>query len=639
MASPRFRHLARCLLLFAAAGAAAAPLVSGQQSGQIKSPERPSTLVVSVRLPDGSPLETPAMVNLYTFQGGAAGVGVFRYGTAEFTNLAPANYTLDIIAAGYQRVTETVQILTAGERQQISVSLIPESVRSLVAPAGSPILAPAAEREVTKALEDLRANKSADARKHLEKALRAAPAHPDVNYLWGMYYAQVKDFANAQLYWEKAVQISPHHVFSLAALAQLALQHSDYPKATDYLLRASEAAPSVWRYHERLAEAYLNQQQYEPAQVQALRALELGKERAADAQFVLARVFIYGNDPQAAAKALTRFLASQPAGPRAVEAQRLLDTLQRPAPSGSPSTPPDSKEVVVLATASLNQPPAVSVIAELMPPPKWMPPDVDESMPPVESATACPLQKIQEETGKRVSDFVDAVNRIAATESLDNEVIDRSGLPVRRASRAYSYVATVQQVRPGMYVMEEYRDGGMDLEHFPEHVATLGLTALVMAFHPIYQADYDLTCEGLSHWHGGLAWQVHFRQRADKPARLRSYRVSGRSYPIALRGRAWISADNFQLVSLETDLVAPLPQIQLHAEHIAVEYMPVKFASHHQELWLPESAEIFFDYGSHRMHRRHHFRDYMLFAVDEKQQISAPKLDADVASPSSPRQD
>jgi hypothetical protein len=57
--------------------------------------------------------------------------------------------------------------------------------------------------------------------------------------------------------------------------------------------------------------------------------------------------------------------------------------------------------------------------------------------------------------------------------------------------------------------------------------------------------------------------------------------------------------------------------------------MPVKFVSHHQELWLPESADIYFDYAHRRMHRRHHFRDYMLFAVDEKQQISPPKIEAD----------
>jgi tetratricopeptide (TPR) repeat protein len=606
------------LLLLAASGVLFVPLACSHQANQqMQGPERPASLVVSVRMPDGSPLDTPAVVNLNTFSGTSAGIGVFRSGIAEFTNLSPASYTLEIIAAGFQRVDENVQILNWGARQQLTISLTPESAPSSVSlPPGLPILAPNAEKEVTKALEDLRANKPDDARKHLEKASHLAPSHPDVSYVWGMYYAQVKDFAKAKLYWEKVVQISPRHVFSLAALAQLALQNSDYATATGYLLRASEAAPSAWRYHERLAETYLNQREYEEAQKHAQRALELGKERAAGTQFVLAEAFLHRNDPQAAIKALDAFLASQPSGPRAVEAQRLLDTLQKPE-----STAP--------APASTSRPPAVSLVADLMPPPTWMPPDVDDSMPAVEATAGCPLRKIQEEAGNRVSGFVDGVNRIAATESLDNEVIDHSGFPIRRASRSYSYVASVQQVRPGMYIMEEYRNGIMDLDQFPERIATLGLTALVMVFHPVYVGDYELACEGLSRWHGGLAWQVHFRQKPDKPARLRSYRVNSRSFSISLRGRAWISADNFQILSLETDLVSPVPQIRLRAEHIAVEYMPVKFVSHHQELWLPESAEIYFDYGNRRMHRRHYFRDYMLFAVDEKQQISVPHVEAD----------
>jgi len=620
------------LLLLVAAGVTCGPLAFSHQAKQhAQGAEEPSTLVVSVRMPDGSPLDIPAVVNLYTFSGTPAGLGVFRSGTAEFTNLSPASYTLEIVAAGYERLTQNVQIFARGERQQISVSLTPEPASLAASPApGSPILAPNAEKELAKALEDLRADKTEDARKHLEKVSQAAPSHPDVSYLWGMYYVQVKDFARAKTYWEKAVQISPRHAFSLAALAQVALQNSDYRTAIDYLLRASDAAPSSWRYHERVAEAYLDQKQYAEAQKHAQRALELGKERAAEAQFVLARAFLQRNDSQAALKALDAFVAAQPNGPRANEARRLLDNLRKPDLPAVPNATAASEERSPQQSASLT--------SELMPPPQWMPPDVDDSMPPVEQTAGCPLQKIQEEAGKRVSGVVDAVNRIAATESLENDVMDRFGFPVRHASRSYSYVASVQQVRPGMYTMEEYRDGEMNLDQFPERIATLGLTALVMVFHPDYVEDYDLTCEGLSRWHGGLAWQVHFRQRVDRPARLRSYRVNTRSYPVSLRGRAWIAADTFQVVSLETDLVSPVPQIQLRAEHVAIEYMPVKFVSHNQELWLPESADIYFDYAHRRMHRRHYFRDYRLFAVDEQQRISPPKTEgeADTAGVLSP---
>ena len=274
---------------------------------------------------------------------------------------------------------------------------------------------------------------------------------------------------------------------------------------------------------------------------------------------------------------------------------------------------------------------------ELFALPKWMPPDVDESVPAVEPGVACPLQEIQDETAKRVREFIDAANKITATEKLDNEVLDRSGFPAVRESRTYSYVASITEIRPNMLNVEEYRNGSMDPEIFPQHIATLGLPSLVLIFHPIYKDDYEVTCEGLSRRRGGLVWQVHFRQKSEKPSRLRGYRVGHILNPVSLRGRAWISADSFQVLSLETDIVSPIPEIRLKAEHLSLDYAAVNFRKDNQKLWLPENAELFFDFGGHRMHRRHHFSNYLLFSVDEKEKISAPKTNTDAdSSPSNP---
>jgi tetratricopeptide (TPR) repeat protein len=614
------------------------PLASAQLKGQSQQgmpqglPQSNSSLSVNVRLPDGSTLDRGVVINLYSFTGGFTGMGSNRGGHTEFSNIPVGRYTLEVVAAGYQKLTQSVDISIAGEHEQVDVTLTPESSAGTPSsPADAPILAPNAQKELSKGLEAIRENKLDEAKKHLDKLSKAAPANPDVNYLWGMYYLERKDLLQARSCWEKAIQIYPRHAFSLAALSQLALQRGDSPTAISYLGRAVEAAPSSWRFEERFAGAYLQHQEYEQAQKHAEHAIELGKERATEAPLILAKARAQLNLTQDAPKVSDAGPAQPPPGPLVVE------PLQMPGPLVAPATPAAALTIPALVVAQPSAPAAstiASIAADLVPPPKWMPPDVDESMSAVETGVACPLEKIQDETGKRVHEFIDAVNRISATESLYDEVIDRFGFPERHESRNYSYVASVAEIRPGMYDVEEYRNGTMALDIFPEHIATLGLTSLVMIFHPVYRDDYQVTCEGLSHWHGGLAWQVHFRQRPDKPARLREYRVGGQSFPISLRGRAWIAVDTFQVVSIETDVVAPIPQIRLKAEHTAIEYMPVKFASHNQELWLPESAELFFDFGGRRMHRRHHFRDYMLFAVDEKQKISAPKMEAE-ASPDS----
>jgi hypothetical protein len=202
---------------------------------------------------------------------------------------------------------------------------------------------------------------------------------------------------------------------------------------------------------------------------------------------------------------------------------------------------------------------------------------------------------------------------------------------------------SLQQTRPGYYKVEEYRNGKTGQDIFPDHLAMFGLTSLVMIFHPAYRDEYEFECEGLSRWHGGKAWQVHFRQRLDKPARVRGYRVGNQTFSLALRGRAWIAVDTFQILNLETDLVSPVPQIPLNAEHISIQYAPVQFHTSKKELWLPQNAELYVDFDVRRVHRSDHFSDYMLFSVDENERISAPPPQSEPdstppAQPNSPRQ-
>jgi hypothetical protein len=136
-----------------------------------------------------------------------------------------------------------------------------------------------------------------------------------------------------------------------------------------------------------------------------------------------------------------------------------------------------------------------------------------------------------------------------------------------------------------------------------------------------------MTCEGLGRSKGQAAWQIYFRQRPDKPSVIRSYQVGGTNgpvYPVPLKGRAWIAADTFQIVRLETDILNPLPEIRLAADHAAIEYGPVEFRSRGLAMWLPQTAEVFYDWRGRRGHRRHNFGNYLLFSIEDKQQITVP---------------
>ena len=56
----------------------------------------------------------------------------------------------------------------------------------------------------------------------------------------------------------------------------------------------------------------------------------------------------------------------------------------------------------------------------------------------------------------------------------------------------------------------------------------------------------------------------------------------------------------------------------------AVEYGPVPFQKKNTLLWLPKSAEIYFDFRKHRYYRRHSFDHYMLFSTDTNEKTNEP---------------
>ena len=258
---------------------------------------------------------------------------------------------------------------------------------------------------------------------------------------------------------------------------------------------------------------------------------------------------------------------------------------------------------------------------------RWLPPEVDENVPPVESGSPCNLEEVVQKAGQTVEEFVRNVERFTATESLLDETINKSGEVYGREKRKYDYMVSIEEIRPGILNVEEFLSSGPTAAHSPGGIITKGLPALILIFHPYYSGNFSMRCEGLANLNGQRAWQIYFRQREDKPNQNRSYRIgeNGRPHPVAMKGRAWFVADSYQVVGLQTDLIDTLPDIRLTVDHTDIEYGPVHFSSRGVDMWLPQTAEVYCDLKGRRIHQRMSFNNYLLFAVDDKQQISLPK--------------
>jgi len=260
------------------------------------------------------------------------------------------------------------------------------------------------------------------------------------------------------------------------------------------------------------------------------------------------------------------------------------------------------------------------------------PATVAEKMPegmgkvlPVDEHVVCPAEQVLKATGENVRKFVDSMEKFTAVEVVEHYTFDKSGERKGPEKRTFDYVVAVERQSSGMFWFEEYRNGSNDQGQFPGHLATLGLPAIVLLFHPDFAKDFNFECEGMVRDGGRAYWQVRFEQRKDRPPRLESYNVNGRSFALHLRGRAWIDPGKTQVVWLESELAEAIPQIELTEQNQKIAYTGVKFASTGQEIWLPQSAEVVAERRGKRYYRKHSFSDFRLFNVDTAQSLKTPK--------------
>lgn len=578
-----------------------------------------ASVEVDVYATDGTALAGSTYVSLIKNDGKVFATSMAVSGKAYFADIPKAALIVQVVAPGYDTATRKFEVLDRNE-VKIRIDLRPMADKeAATADRGISALNPKAQKSVGKALENMRAGKLAVAQSNLTAAQRYAPDSADIDYLLGVCASRMNDAALAKTHWTRALSLNPDHLSALLALSQNLLHERATTQARTYLDRALSVEPSSWRAHMLVAQADLLDRRNAEAASEAERAIELGHDAADSVQPLLAHALFEIGDKEKAGQILQAYLKAHPKDENAV---RLFERLNA---SRTTSTSPDENSTKV-EPAAIDVSEADTNSAEPLPP-NWLPPDIDENIPQVESDTACVASEVVEKAGAQLVNFIHDVDRFTATETLTHESINKFGIAALPEERRFDYIISIQSSLSGPLRVSEYRNGGSAQAQFPDGIVTRGLPALVFVFHPYYAPNYDMVCEGLARTKRGLAWQIHFRQQLDKSSGIKSYQsgINGPSYQVRLSGRAWISAENYNIVRLESNIVAPVPQIRLLADHTVIEYGPVSFRQGNTTLWLPESAEVYFAWLGKRIHRRHEFSNYLLFGVDDRQQINSPR--------------
>ena len=557
------------------------------------------------------PLKQQALIRLTGQDSGRILFQTTRAGETTFTDLPVDKYLLEVGAAGYVgRHTEFVIPNIAYDlNETVILSLDPAAVELKLKDPGQ--LPGKARKEAEKGIQALQLSNFVEARKHLEAANHQYPSSSSINFLLGYLALQQRDQESELTYLTAATKLDPSNIQAQNLLGQLYYRRGDYARAAaaaEIVLASSKDSLIARKV---LANSYLNLKQFEKARDNAQWIVDKGGSEGAAARFLLAQALAGLKQYEAAIHVLKAYLDNAPAGPTLAQARQLLVQMEKQGTEGNANSRVD---------VGSGDPNLVSE-ADAYGGNAGMPSDIDTVKPTIAAGVPCPAN-IVGLTANPSKALVDSVSQFSAVEHMVHESISPDGTPRSRETRQFNYVVSLGETPQGGLTVDEYRDSD-DLD-MPGQIKTTGLAVLAVAFHPAFRNDFEMHCEGLGDWEGQAAWLVHFRQKDDKPSRLRTYVVNKNNYPVSLKGRAWIGTDTLQILHLETDLVRPVPEIQLMTEHTSVSYGPVQFKKGGADLWLPKSAELYVHFGKRRFYRSANFDHFMLFATGAAEKVKLP---------------
>jgi len=572
-------------------------------------------LRVTILDESNKPLKQQSVVRVTNQDTGLVLFQTTRGSNTSFADLPSGKYLIEVGSAGYLGVHRQLSITNIDYdfTESVALSRDPAAVDLSLKDAAQ--LPSRARKDAEKGIQALELSNFAEAQKYLESANHQFPTSSSINLLLGYLALQQKDQEHELGYLTTAVKLDPHNVQAQNLLGQLYYEKGDYERAAEaeQIVVASSGESVIAR--KILANSYLKLKEFEKARENAQWLVDHGGSDGASARLVLGEALAGLQHYDAAITELKTYMQDAPPSSVTPQVRALVAQLENLVSQGGTGAKP-KLEISDPGLGGDNDAYGGSA---------GMPPDVDAQKPVVTTGVPCPADLL-DGTANPSKQLVDSVAQFSAIEHMVHENLTSKGVPGSRETRQYNYVAAISEPAPGALFIQEYRDAG-DL-NMPSKIITTGLPVLAIAFHPHFRDDFEMRCEGLGDWNGQPAWLVHFRQRDDKPPRLRTYVVNGNNYPVRLKGRAWVRADNFQIVHLETDLVQPIPEIRLFTEHTSISYGPVQFKKSGTDLWLPQSAELYVHFAKQRFHRSESFDHFMLFSTDAVSTAKLPKTEA-----------
>jgi len=256
--------------------------------------------------------------------------------------------------------------------------------------------------------------------------------------------------------------------------------------------------------------------------------------------------------------------------------------------------------------------------------------DLDTSSPPPPGG----LEEFLKRVGSNVEQTFRDLSNTVASEVIRQTQLNRSGKLRTGRSMECNYVFVHRTVN-GHINMEEYRGNkeGQPLSPGKTEggfMVTSGFVTSLMIFHPEFQPRNSYRFLGSQPLAGESTYVIGFAQKPEGSSPMGRFILTlGNVTPLYLQGIAWISSDH-RVLRLRTDLLHPVPNINLSRETSEIDYRPYHFLTSPTTFLLPNRVTVSVEWGRKRLRNEHIFSKFQLFNVEvhEESVSGAPTLNA-----------
>lgn len=258
-------------------------------------------------------------------------------GNFSFLGVRPGGYTVLASQSGFRTAQRMVRAAgRMGEAADALVlTLVPLAPDAAGAEAGQPVVSVRelqiprkALAEYEKGVRSVRANRSAEAASHFERAVKIDPSFVEGFLRLGLIHAEQGDVSRADREINQAISLDPKNPDAYVALGYADQKAGDSAKAEAALRRAIVLQPDNWFAQMQLGDLLLSAKQPADALPHLLCAQQLRPQLAATYLLVYNALIFLGRGPEAL-KELDRYLARFPKDPDAAHLRGVREGLAR----------------------------------------------------------------------------------------------------------------------------------------------------------------------------------------------------------------------------------------------------------------------------------------------------------------------